>query len=1086
MVREAKRRMDVMLSSTFFDLEEKRRVVLDQMGRHDFHDIVMENDAALPTMDKIDSSLFKVDRAEAYICIIGHRYGTRQFCKDRNPDNWSLTELEFRHAQKRGIPRCTFIMSGNYIGIPLSHSEAVSDEDKASLAAFRKLAEADRVYASFDNDTQFALRAMQSLSQLRDDLDARQAARPATAALSSSPDPAPTPDDDLPPWPPAFHYVRRPYLERQAFAGRVKELDLIDSWAIGPDAMLLFQAIGGMGKSMLTWHWVKNRAAKVRTDWAGQFWYSFYEQGADLNDFCVQALAYIRHQPPRTFRVRGTFDLGYELRRELDAQPWLLVLDGLERVLVAYNRAGKEHMSDEDAAVVRDDLGLDREPRSCFRPDDDDVLSMMAQAGQGKLLTSSRLTPTALTTWSNQLIPGVAYVGLEGLEPEDAEQMLRHARVHGNSERIRRFLQEQFACHPLSVRAVTGQVSKFLDARGDFDRWVEHPKGGANPALIANDLRGRQNHILAQAFDGLDGDAKALLGSLALANIELAPDILRILNPMRRVEPKKMEPPVRWSNEELYENTADKNIDEAFDAWRTAGTSRDRADAQKKLDEYHEQTFKERKRSYGRMEAAHRAWQKQAARADAWLEQTLPDLEARGLLQYDAETGGLDMHPAIRHTVLVGLSSDARERTGSHVSDALSSRPVKPYKDARSVDDLALSITHVKALNAAGKYTAGWDLLVPDLANSLTRLERDDVLVEIMQTYFPQGWDEPPRAVTPSERENDAVFSWAAAALFGSEHTTVKRKLQEKGLKYQLERGYSSNVCIYLSNLTFTESDPHRVIHQSRLLLLVGRLADASGEPNALAAFATAQATYYLERGKLDASQSSLDALLHAVELERISDDLQARLADLRLGLAFRSGRITAEIVNDSLALVHSLGHVSWERVMLETVARWHQLRGAHEQALDVFNEMIALANKTVARSIVSLYHARRALSLTALGRTEEASQAIRKFEQEYKKPNLLSALNYLELGEKQKAREHILGAYKSWWADGPPHHYHWGLEDCRKVLAALGEPEPVLPVVDPATVKPFDFEADVERLIEKKLVEKAEREGNYRNHPPE
>ena len=118
----------------------------------------------------------------------------------------------------------------------------------------------------------------------------------------------------------------------------------------------------------------------VRGDWAGQLWYSFYEQGADLNDFCVHALAYIRHEPPKTFRGRRTLDLGDELRRELDARPWLLILDGLERVLVAYNRAGKEHMSDEEAAVARDSMGLDREPRNCFRPEDDDVLAMLAQA----------------------------------------------------------------------------------------------------------------------------------------------------------------------------------------------------------------------------------------------------------------------------------------------------------------------------------------------------------------------------------------------------------------------------------------------------------------------------------------------------------------------------------------------------------------------------------------------------------------------------------------------------------------------------------------------------------------------------------
>jgi len=74
------------------------------------------------------------------------------------------------------------------------------------------------------------------------------------------------------------------------------------------------------------------------------------------------------------------------------------------------------------------------------------------------------------------------------------------------------------------------------------------------------------------------------------------------------------------------------------------------------------------------------------------------------------------------------------------------------------------------------------------------------------------------------------------------------------------------------------------------------------------------------------------------------------------------------------------------------------------------------------------------------------------------------------------KAREHALGAYKICWGDGAPFHHHWPLE-MPAGPTAVGEPEPQLPSVDPPTVKPFDFEADVERLIEKTLAERSERE---------
>jgi hypothetical protein len=61
-------------------------------------------------------------------------------------------------------------------------------------------------------------------------------------------------------------------------------------------------------------------------------------------------------------------------------------------------------------------------------------------------------------------------------------------------------------------------------------------------------------------------------------------------------------------------------------------------------------------------------------------------------------------------------------------------------------------------------------------------------------------------------------------------------------------------------------------------------------------------------------------------------------------------------------------------------------------------------------------------------------------------------------------------------WGDGAPFHHHWPLE-MPAGPTAVGEPEPQLPSVDPPTVKPFDFEADVERLIEKTLAERSERE---------
>ena len=1064
-----KRRIDVMLSSTFWDLEDKRDEVLKLMGRHDLHDIAMENDAALSTMDKIDSSLSKVGRAAAYVCIIGYRYGTREACARRNPDNLSLTELEFRCARERDIPRCTLIMSGRYRGIPLSDFEAVSAEDKTSLTDFRKLAESDRVYASFDDDADFTIKAMQSLEQLRDDLDAREQAKTAAAASSTvSFERPPSPDDNLPTIPPAFHYVRKPYIERQGFGGGAKVLGLIDRWGTSPDAMLLFQAIGGMGKSMLTWHWLKTRAAIVRDDWAGQLWYSFYEQGADLNDFCAQALAYIRHQPPRVFRGRRTLDLGDELRRELDLRPWLLILDGLERVLVAYNRAGKEHMTDEEAVVARDGMGLDREPRDCFRPEDDDVLAMLAQVGKGKLLASSRLTPTTLTNAARQPIPGVRRETLEGLTPEDAELALRNAGVHGDGWRIRRFLIDNFAGHPLSVGAVAGQVMTFLEARGDFDRWLEHPRGGADPALITKDLRGRQNHILSRAFDDLDNDEKALLGSIAMASIDLTPDILRILNPMRPIEPKKVDPPRELGNIDA-ENLSSLKHWELKRTLDSAKTGDVRALAQKDLDDYRKQEFERQEERYNAYVDAHPVWRQKAREADEWVEQTLPNLEARGLLQYDAVTGSLDMHPAVRHTVLLGLTPEAKGRTGGHVSDVLSSRPVKPFGEARTREDLALVITRVDALCAANKLVEAWELFCwGGLREAFRRLYYLHEQLELMQWFFPQNWEQDPLLLHEDQRAD--AMECAALSLGRTGKPKPARNLYVKSIKLHLENG--KRPIVTLGNFAVILDELGQDSSANRVSSLALRLAEADDDKDQQLWLKANEANRHIDSGRLREAEAVLIPLREAIVKDNPRSVREAHILKCDLLFAFRSGCLSEPIAETSSKRIRALGERFDECESLEIIANWRQANGTHQAALDVWGDLIALANE-IGSPWLSRHEARRAQSLAAIGREVEARRIATKVDLGPDPPHVALALLYLQLGDRAKACKHALAGHKEAWGEGPPYHHHWDLEDCRKVLSAVGEPEPSLPPFDPSKVDPFDFEADIERLIEKTIAEK-------------
>jgi hypothetical protein len=1060
---KGKRRIDVMLSSTFIDLEQHRNAVIAAMNGLQLSPLAQEFDASSDS-DLIKSSLEKVDTADVYVGLIGARYGQRPECRDRNPECLSLTELEYRHAGKRKLPRLMFIMGDDHplTLADLKRSQDEGEESRRLQAAFIARVRKDLIAAEFSSPADLQAKANTSFVALQRSMDCAERGADTSPAQIAPP----SPDDSVPASPPIFHYVRKPYVEKQGFAGRAKELALIDEWATGTDAMLLFQAIGGMGKSMLIWHWLRTRAAPVRSDWAGLLWYSFYEQGADLNDFCVHALAYLRHAPPKTFRGRRTLDLGDELRRELDARPFLLILDGLERVLVAYNRAGKEHMSDDEAAVARDDMGLDREPHDCFRPEDDDVLAMLAQASQGKLLASSRLTPTALTNAARQPIPGVMRVSLEGLAPEDAERVLRNNGVRGDSWRMKHFLDDQFRCHPLSVGIVAGLVMTFLDARGDFDHWVESPRGGADPALVTNDLRGRQNHILARAFDGVDNDTKALLGSIAMASIELTPDVLSILNPMRPIEPQKIDLP-------RERNDADAERFDDHEHWSLklerdgAKTAEAKAAAQEKLNAYRQRDFASQTDRYNAYVAAYPRWQQKVVEADAWLTESLPDLEARGLLQYDAQTGLLDMHPAIRHTVLIGLSPEARSHTGSHVSDALSSRLIKPFDEARKRDDLTVPMTRVEALNVAGKLREGWGIF-KSLVHPLFRLNYFHEQLELLQPYFPQGWEKGPLSL-PEDLQTEALET-AALALNQIGKPKSSCTLYVKAIARQLrEETLTASI---LGNLSISIEADNQSARAERLESLALHLAEVDDGEDDVLWLRSLKAGRHVNSGQLGEAEAILVILRKAAKEGKISPLREADILALDLELQSQAGSLSEHVAEDHLKRIRMLGQRFVERISLYTIATWHQSHGKHGAALDVFGDLVALANE-VGSPRLPLYEVRRALSLAVLGRQEEAMRIARKVDRGEDPPHMSLASLYLELGDPNKTRAHAIAGYREAWGEGPPYHDHWGLERCRKVLAALGEPEPVLLPFDPSKIEPFDFERDVERLIEKKAAEK-------------
>jgi hypothetical protein len=715
----------ITVSSTFTDLKDHRAALIKAIRAQELTDLAMENDSA-KLLDVIDSSLRMVRHGSAYIGVISMKYGQTPKCKERNPENLSITELEFNEALRLGRPILLFIMGERHYGLK-DHFET-NNAKRKKLDAFRERAKkmtADssvhRVYATFDSLEEFKERIGPSIAELRRHLDALSVPTGAKAdegRTSANPDPIPKP--------PSF-YAEPAYIGSHNFIGRQAQLDVLSDWALpaDPHTVLLFEAIGGNGKSMLTWEWTTQHATKVRTDWAGRFWYSFYEKGAIMADFCQRALAYITGQPPEQFHKKKTPELAEQLLHHLQARPWLFILDGLERVLVAYHRIDAAEVPDEDANRPTDKI-LGRDPCAAIRPENDDLLRALASVAPSKVLMSSRLVPRVLLNAAGQAIPGVQRVSLPGLRPADAEALLRSCGVSGESRAIQDYLTRNCDCHPLVIGVLAGLINGYLPDKGNFDAWADDPTGGGQLNLANLDLIQRRNHILKAGLDALSEKSRRLLSTLALLSEAVDYPTLCALNPHLPPEPEEVDEPQDFELRPWWGDMSDA--------------------AKAKAQQYYQVALQRRKEYEQTIEARLRSQEFLTARQELAI--TVRDLERRGLLQYDGHVKRYDLHPVVRAVASGELRAQERDQYGQLVVDHFSIQAHNPYDEAETLEDLRDGLHVVRTLLKMEHFEQAYNAYRGVLSDALFfNLEAYAEALSLLRSFFPKGWDTLPSAV---------------------------------------------------------------------------------------------------------------------------------------------------------------------------------------------------------------------------------------------------------------------------------------------------------------------------------------------------
>ena len=823
------------------------------------------------------------------------------------------------------------------------------------------------------------------------------------------------------PRPPAI-FAMPDYIPGHKFVGRTRELLLINNWANSDEPVLLFEAIGGMGKSMLTWMWFCENARAVRSDWSGIFWYSFYERGADMSDFCAHALAYTTGRPLEDYHGRGTSILSHMLFNVLKRNPWLFVLDGLERILIAYHRLDAAQLPDEQVGTNPDHT--ERRPDTCIKPADDELLRLLSSARPSKLLMSSRLFPRPLLNKSGLPLPGVKHVKLHGLDPSDAERLLRDMGVQGESSRIQFYLQRHFGCHPLVVGVVAGLVINYRSSPNDFDRWADDPSGGAEPKLAEMDLVQRRNHILKLAFDSLNSEARTLLARIALISEAIDFQTLEDLSPYEEPNFGLFRFLVRASR----------------DLWAFLlgeGRFPRHSHLSPEDPKYHQR-----------------------------LVSTLNDLESRGLLQWNRERNEYDLHPVVRGYAVSSLSIGDQLAEGQRVVDHFSSRSDPPYDRATTLNDLRNGLQVVRTLVQLGKYQSAVDMLGRGLSNAmLWNLEAYHEFLAVIKPIFPDGWNHPPREL---KRESDAGYLASQADLALSSIGRMDEAILANQYAIQESMKYHQINNIILSIISGYENyvGANRIQEASRMLTLVSDLTPLRPTPENVAMLHLRILQYQTLVGNNTLAQEAwdkFDSLPRPTSRTMYRPgDGECSLAELRMHL----GRLEAAL----LVSAHKLAEFGKNRWAIRELYRirgeWMLALERWSDAEEAFGNAISMARE-VELTKPGL-EARIALVRVKQNQYNSARDSADRLADLDNPPHIELAELYLGLGDCDKARAHAISGYRWAWADGMPFVNWWPLQRCRKVFEALGECEPQFPPFDYSRGKPLLFDSDVLSTIEK------------------
>lgn len=963
----------VMISSTARDLPEHRKVVLDACLRQGMFPIMMEH---LPASDAdaLSESLRMVNEADLYLGIFAFRYGYIPKGYDI-----SVTEMEYNRAVERGIPRLLFLMHEKH---PVTVADVERGEGAAKLDALQARQKSERVVNFFKSPEELHVQVINSLSYYR---------QPNLTAFHYVSD-IPTPPEP---------YIAHPYtlLQTQSLVGRQAELNLLTDWVAKPGSdvyrarILSIVAIGGMGKSAFTWKWFHDISPHEMQPLAGRLWWSFYESDATFENFVIRTLTYVSRRSREDIQKLPPPEREAQLLSILDREPFLLVLDGLERLLIAYARMDAARLADDDldestSNVVAGALGLPESAAQSFtgryrlRKTADlhagAFLRKLATVRSARILISTRLFPADLQTDTGDERSGCKAFFLYGLSDDDALNLWRAFGISGSRE-VLLLLFHSFDTHPLLIQVLAGEIAHDRHAPRDFDRWRKnHPE--FNPFRLP--LVQVRSHVLDIALRGLDETTRKVLQTIAAFRMPAAYDTLVDLFVGK-------DKPCRSENAliDILSDLEDRGL---------------------------------------------LGWDRRANRYDlhpivrgvTWA--GLRKLSQRGI--YQTLTTHFESLPKI------------------------DDRPIERLEDLTPAIELYNTLVGLRRYKeAAGLYSNRLHYAL------LVHLGANRQAAELLEMLFPDGLDQLPRLSAPDEQRfvlNELALSVRDSGQLGQPAALFRRSfdIAEK-MGSQRNMGMTLANLSYVLRLSGALHETEVTVRQA--LSLSRQSSDLYVEGHSLFYLGLTLATRGIKSESLQALDRSLALQatyppydLKAMRALWLREYGNAKwLADMAMtsgqqqrveGRTIRAARLQGEAalslddrtvaderLHHALARARAVNLVEEELQALIGLAELCRRQGDLKAARELLDDVWEPAE----RGPFTLLHA-------------DASNVLAQIER--------------DAGDHAAAAKAATMAYHLAWCDGPPFAYHWGLLKAKANLAALGAPEPALPPFDASKYEPM------------------------------